>query len=143
MKKADNFNPGNWLVENKLTSQSKLNEASINSKGELEDFKDDNETFINSKGELEDFESFKDDDGLEAAAKLHDLGFEIEDMTGKSSYYWILANGNHSPGMKTLEDALRFNKNRDYNKGIILKHRIHDGSDNYDKDETIEIPQDY
>jgi hypothetical protein len=27
MKKADNFNPGKWLVENKLTTQSKLDEA--------------------------------------------------------------------------------------------------------------------
>jgi hypothetical protein len=27
MKKADNFNPGKWLVENKLTNQSRLNEA--------------------------------------------------------------------------------------------------------------------
>jgi hypothetical protein len=26
MKKADNFNPGKWLVENKITSQSRLNE---------------------------------------------------------------------------------------------------------------------
>ena len=26
MKKADNFNPGNWLVENKITFQSNLNE---------------------------------------------------------------------------------------------------------------------
>jgi hypothetical protein len=26
MKKADNFNPGNWLIENKLTNQSRLNE---------------------------------------------------------------------------------------------------------------------
>ena len=26
MKKADNFNPGKWLVENKITTQSKLNE---------------------------------------------------------------------------------------------------------------------
>ena len=29
MKKADNFNPGQWLVENKLTNQSKLNEMPI------------------------------------------------------------------------------------------------------------------
>ena len=29
MKKADNFNPGNWLVENKLTKQSQLNELFI------------------------------------------------------------------------------------------------------------------
>ena len=27
MKKADNFNPGKWLVENKITTQSRLNEA--------------------------------------------------------------------------------------------------------------------
>jgi hypothetical protein len=26
MKKADNFNPGKWLVENKITFQSRLNE---------------------------------------------------------------------------------------------------------------------
>jgi len=28
MKKADNFNPGKWLVENKITTQSRLNEYS-------------------------------------------------------------------------------------------------------------------
>jgi hypothetical protein len=27
MKKADNFNPAKWLVENKITFQSNLNEA--------------------------------------------------------------------------------------------------------------------
>jgi hypothetical protein len=27
MKKADNFNPGKWLVENKITFQSRLNES--------------------------------------------------------------------------------------------------------------------
>ena len=26
MRKADNFNPGKWLVENKVTTQSRLNE---------------------------------------------------------------------------------------------------------------------
>jgi hypothetical protein len=26
MRKADNFNPGKWLVENKITTQSRLNE---------------------------------------------------------------------------------------------------------------------
>jgi hypothetical protein len=30
MKKVDNFNPGQWLVENKLTNQSKLNEMVVN-----------------------------------------------------------------------------------------------------------------
>jgi hypothetical protein len=29
MKKADNFNPGKWLVENKITTQSKLNEGIV------------------------------------------------------------------------------------------------------------------
>jgi len=29
MKKADNFNPGQWLVENKLTNQSQLNEMPV------------------------------------------------------------------------------------------------------------------
>ena len=29
MKKVDNFNPGKWLVENKITTQSRLNEMSI------------------------------------------------------------------------------------------------------------------
>jgi hypothetical protein len=29
MKQADNFNPGQWLVENKLTNQSQLNEMPI------------------------------------------------------------------------------------------------------------------
>ena len=29
MKPSDNFNPGQWLIENKLTSQSRLDEVSI------------------------------------------------------------------------------------------------------------------
>ena len=29
MKKADNFNPGKWLVENKITFQSRLNETKL------------------------------------------------------------------------------------------------------------------
>lgn len=28
MKKADNFNPGKWLVENKITTQSRIKEVS-------------------------------------------------------------------------------------------------------------------
>ena len=30
MKKVDNFNPGKWLVENKITTQSRLNEDEKN-----------------------------------------------------------------------------------------------------------------
>ena len=29
MKKADNFDPGQWLVENKLTNQSKIEEIKV------------------------------------------------------------------------------------------------------------------
>jgi hypothetical protein len=29
MKKADNFNPAKWLVENKITTQSRLNESNL------------------------------------------------------------------------------------------------------------------
>jgi hypothetical protein len=32
MKKADNFDPAKWLVENKITFQSRLNEININGK---------------------------------------------------------------------------------------------------------------
>jgi hypothetical protein len=40
MKQVDNFNPGRWLVENKLTSQSKLGESRIiNPKEPHEDVK--------------------------------------------------------------------------------------------------------
>jgi hypothetical protein len=35
MKKADNFNPGQWLVENKLTKQSQLNELFIKDPAKL------------------------------------------------------------------------------------------------------------
>ena len=37
MKKADNFNPGKWLVENKITTQSRLNEIQINNKYVVKD----------------------------------------------------------------------------------------------------------
>lgn len=39
MKKADNFDAGKWLVENKITKQSRLNEESLPTKVEKdEDF---------------------------------------------------------------------------------------------------------
>jgi len=37
MTKADNFNPGKWLVENKITTQSRLNEDQINNKYVVKD----------------------------------------------------------------------------------------------------------
>jgi hypothetical protein len=42
MKKADNFDPSKWLIENKITTQSRLNEVEINfgEYKDLIDFKD-------------------------------------------------------------------------------------------------------
>jgi len=39
MKKADNFNPGKWLIENKLTNQSKINELLTDPRPVPEDIK--------------------------------------------------------------------------------------------------------
>jgi len=39
MKKADIFNPGQWLIENKLTNQSKLDEIKINNPDKQVNFK--------------------------------------------------------------------------------------------------------
>jgi hypothetical protein len=40
MKKADNFNPGKWLVENKITFQSRLDEIERMPDTDYEDFGD-------------------------------------------------------------------------------------------------------
>ena len=72
MKKADNFNPGKWLVENKLTSQSKLNEEVSNDvkqflNNEFEIYLEGGDTFEEEPGEThvftmeEDDERYKDD----------------------------------------------------------------------------------
>jgi len=37
MKKADNFDPSKWLVENKITTQSRLNEDKIKNQYVVED----------------------------------------------------------------------------------------------------------
>ena len=54
MKKADNFNAGKWLVENKLTTQSRLNEEKMPSypqydKFEFRKFKDNLEMKVYEK----------------------------------------------------------------------------------------------
>jgi hypothetical protein len=43
MKKADNFNPGKWLVENKITFQSRLNEIDREDWGDPRNQPDDEE----------------------------------------------------------------------------------------------------
>jgi hypothetical protein len=72
MKQIDNFNPGSWLVENKLTSQSKLNEEVSNDvkqflNNEFEIYLEGGDTFEEKPGEThvftmeEDDERYKDD----------------------------------------------------------------------------------
>jgi len=78
MKKADNFNPAKWLVENKLTSQSKLNEEVSNDvkqflNKEFEIYLEGGDTFEEEPGEIhvftmeEDDERYKDDGHFNSA----------------------------------------------------------------------------
>ena len=47
MKKADNFDASKWLVENKITTQSRLNENQVNNKYVFKDeeLSDEDEDF--------------------------------------------------------------------------------------------------
>jgi hypothetical protein len=78
MKQIDNFNPGSWLVENKLTSQSKLNEEVSNDvkqflNNEFEIYLEGGDTFEEEPGEIhvftmeEDDERYKDDGHFNSA----------------------------------------------------------------------------
>jgi len=58
MKKTDNFDAGKWLVENKITTQSRLNENKI--KGV--DVDNDGEQ-ITLSGDSGDYDGFIEDDG--------------------------------------------------------------------------------
>jgi hypothetical protein len=57
MKKADNFNPAKWLVENKLTSQSKLNEVATPNWESIDEYKSILDDYFDTYG-LEDPEEF-------------------------------------------------------------------------------------
>jgi hypothetical protein len=58
MKKADNFNVNKWLIENKITTQSRLNENKI--PGVDVDIDDDMITLSSDSG---DYDGFIEDDG--------------------------------------------------------------------------------
>jgi hypothetical protein len=61
MKKADNFNPGKWLVENKITTQSRLNEMSIDDAFKAEELANkevSNYISKNNLGSVEDIRRF-------------------------------------------------------------------------------------
>ena len=67
MKKADNFNVKQWLVENKITTQSRLDEALSNGK-----------VRVFSSKEMKDY--IKDIDPSEIKSKGND--FKVKDSTG-------------------------------------------------------------
>lgn len=72
MKKVDKFDPGKWLVENKITSQSRLKEEVSNDvkqylNQQFETYLEGGDTFEEEPGEIhvftmeEDDEQYKDD----------------------------------------------------------------------------------
>ena len=73
MKKADNFNPGKWLVENKITFQSRLNE----------EVSDDVKNYLNDKFEtyLEGGDTFEEDPG-----ELHTFTMEADEFGNPKNY---------------------------------------------------------
>jgi hypothetical protein len=70
MKKADNFDPSKWLVENKITTQSRLNEN-----------EDKVKTILSKIGDIEEkiYDQYSDD---EIEAKF-DYSKAIEDIKTK------------------------------------------------------------
>jgi hypothetical protein len=78
MKQADNFNPGNWLVENKLTNQSKLTEMPKIANPTLPP--DDIQEYL--LGMIDDFGAGNDNEyepGTEMEFRLEGIDFEDED----------------------------------------------------------------
>lgn len=54
MKKADNFNASKWLVENKITTQSRLNEWSNDDDSDWMDQEEDNPNDYDEEGNMTD-----------------------------------------------------------------------------------------
>ena len=67
MKKADNFNASKWLVENKITFQSRLNENKI--QGVDIDIDDD---MITLSGDSGDYDGFVEDNGTVSFSVTND-----------------------------------------------------------------------
>jgi hypothetical protein len=73
MKKADNFNPGKWLVENKITTQSRLSE---NVSNDVEAYLSENFTIY-----LEGGDTFEEDPG-----ELHTFTMEADEFGDPENY---------------------------------------------------------
>ena len=77
MKKSDNFDAGKWLVENKLTTQSRLNENKI--PGVDVEVDDD---MITLSGDSGDYDGFIEDDGTVSFSVI----YEDEDDRGGEEF---------------------------------------------------------
>jgi hypothetical protein len=91
MKKADNFNASKWLVENKITFQSRLNENKI--KGV--DVDNDGEQ-ITLSGDSGDYDGFIEDDGTVSFTVTNDEedfnDQNWKDILGKNHVFVKVAN---------------------------------------------------
>ena len=67
MRKADNFDPSKWLVENKITFQSRLNENKI--PGVDVEVDDD---MVTLSGDSGDYDGFIEDDGTVSLTVTND-----------------------------------------------------------------------
>jgi len=91
MKKADNFTPGNWLIENKLTSQSKLLKENLGPDG-FDTFSW-NDTPTNPDAQLED---------LENGGTMSKGEFWRSDITGRDPEYSTPSYGGEDNGVWTF-----------------------------------------
>jgi hypothetical protein len=102
MKKADNFDAGKWLVENKITTQSKLNEGEVKNQYVVKDkeFSDeDGDFYVIDKKKA--FEYLKQFNSKEASAKQF-----IKDDEGWGEFEQYLEDVEKMSD-KELEDAMR------------------------------------
>ena len=93
MKKADNFDAIKWLVENKITTQSRLKETKIS--GITIEIEDDEIIMIDRRGE---YSGFIEDDGTVSFSVVHDDmdeefdEFNWKDILGKNHAFVKIAN---------------------------------------------------
>ena len=83
MKKADNFDASKWLVENKITTQSRLNENKI--PGVNVEVDDDN---VELSGDSGDYSGFIEDNGTVSFSVIYEDeddrdGMEFDDQNWK------------------------------------------------------------
>tara|TARA_R110000822_G_scaffold280573_3_gene402197 strand:+ start:577 stop:960 length:384 start_codon:yes stop_codon:yes gene_type:complete len=89
MKKADNFDAGKWLVENKLTTQSKVSKSKLNENkipGVNVEVDDD---YVELSGDSGNYNGFIEDNGTVSFSVIYEDeddrdGMEFDDENWKS-----------------------------------------------------------